>query len=142
MADIVLRPIGVVRSDLARGQAPHQGPGSGLIARLEIDPAWRQGLTGLRPGQDLWVIYYFHQMEGPPAMLIHPRRDPSRPLTGLFNTRSPQRPAPLALTLTRILAVDEQGLTVRGLEALDGTPLLDIKPYLPGLDQPAPKEQA
>jgi tRNA (adenine37-N6)-methyltransferase len=67
---------------------------------------------------------------------VHPRGDASRPLTGLFNTRAPSRPNPIGLTLVRLLAINENSLTVKGLEALDGTPVLDIKPYVPGIDQP------
>ncbi len=141
MQPIRLEPIGLVRSALdQRQQAPQQGPEAGLTAVIEIDPAWRQGLTGLKPGRDLWVIYHFHQADRP-RLLVHPRRDASRPLTGVFNTRAPNRPAPLGLTLVRLLAVDDGRLTVRGLEALDGTPVLDLKPYMPGLDQPAPLEE-
>jgi L-fuculose-phosphate aldolase len=141
MQTIRLEPIGVVRSSLGqRHEAPLQGPEAGLLAVIELDPAWQAGLAGLAPGRDLWVIYHFHQA-GEPTLLVHPRRDASRPLTGVFNTRAPCRPAPLGLTLVRLLAVEGRRLTVRGLEALDGTPVLDIKPYVPGLDQPAPAEE-
>ncbi|MBI4799725.1 MAG: tRNA (N6-threonylcarbamoyladenosine(37)-N6)-methyltransferase TrmO [Desulfarculus sp.] len=141
MESIRLEPIGVVRSALATAeQAPRQGPEAGLVSVIEIAPAWRQGLTGLSPGRDLWVIYHFHQAQAT-ALMTHPRHDPARALTGVFNTRSPKRPAHLGLTLVRLLQVDQGRLTVRGLEALDGTPVLDIKPYVPGLDQPAPLEE-
>ena len=141
MEPVRLQPIGKVRSPLAmRSQAPPQGPEAGLEAVIEIDPAWREGLTGLAPGRDLWVIYHFHRAD-PPALLLRPRRDPRRALTGVFNTRAPNRPAPLGLTLVRLVAMEQGRLTVRGLEALDGTPVLDIKPFQPGLDQPAPVEE-
>lgn len=141
MEPISLEPIGVVRSAYAQAeQAPRQGPEAGLRSVIEIAPAWRQGLTGLTPGRDLWVIYHFHQARGT-TLMAHPRHDPSRTLTGVFNTRSPERPAHLGLTLVRLLAVEDGRLTVRGLEALDGTPVLDLKPYVPGLDQPAPPEE-
>lgn len=140
MESLTLRPIGMVRSPLAEpGQAPRQGPETGLQAVIEIEPRWVPGLTGLEPGRDLWVICHFH-LSPEPELMVHPRGDRSRPLTGVFNTRSPKRPCPLALTLVRLLSL-EQGpggarLTVLGLEAVDQTPVLDLKPYVPGLDQP------
>ena len=141
MEPVRLTLIGVVRSGLALdGQGPRQGPEAGLLSVIEIDPAWQEGLLGLAPGRDLWVLYHFNQAD-PPAMLMHPRRDPGRPLTGVFNTRSPRRPAPLGLTLVRLVKVEGARLVVRGLEALDGTPVLDLKPYVPGLDQPRPPEE-
>lgn len=131
-----LRPIGVIHSDLTDpDQAPRQGREAGLTARIEIFPLWRPGLEGLRPGCWLWVIYHFH-LAGEPKLRVHPRHDPSRPLTGVFNTRSPRRPNPLSLSLVRLEALAGGVLTVRGLEAVEGTPVLDLKPYIPRLDQP------
>ncbi len=139
MQSIILPAIGVVRSPLERAdQAPRQGPESGQEAVIELDPAWLPGLAGLTPGRDLWVIYHFH-LAGQPELMVHPRGDRSRPLTGLFNSRSPRRPAPLGLTLVRLLSLDGNRLLVRGLEAVEGTPVLDLKPYVPGLDQPRPQ---
>lgn len=140
MEPIGLTPIGRVRSALAdRGQAPRQGPPAGLMAVIELEPAHAAGLAGLKPGDWLWVLYYFDRAD-PPQALVHPRGDPARPLTGVFNTRAPCRPCPLGLTLVRLLAIAGGRLTVRGLEALDGTPVLDIKPYVPKID--APREDA
>ena len=140
MQVVVLEPIGEVRSTLSSpDQAPRQGAGSGQEAVIELDPAWVPALEGLEPGRDLWVVFHFH-LAGPPSARVHPRGDRSRPLTGLFNTRSPRRPAPLGLTLVRLLALEGNRLRVRGLEAVDGTPILDLKPYVPLLDQPQPEE--
>jgi len=136
---IRLTPIGRVRSGLGdRSQAPRQGPKAGLTAVIELDPVHAQGLTGLRPGDWLWVLYYFDRAD-PPQALVHPRGDPNRPLTGVFNTRAPCRPCPLGLTLVRLLAIEGARLTVRGLEALEGTPVLDLKPHVPAID--APREE-
>ncbi|MCB2187120.1 MAG: tRNA (N6-threonylcarbamoyladenosine(37)-N6)-methyltransferase TrmO [Deltaproteobacteria bacterium] len=133
---LCLEPIGWVHSGLnGRGQAPHQGPEAGLLSDIEVDPRWADGLTGLSPGQDLWVVGYLDQA-GTPEVLVHPRRDPNRPVTGIFNTRAPLRPCPISLTLVRLEAVNGLRLTVRGLELLDGTPVLDLKPWLPGVDEP------
>jgi tRNA-Thr(GGU) m(6)t(6)A37 methyltransferase TsaA len=131
-----VKPIGVVRSPYAsRKDAPKQGPEAGGESVIELDPKWSGALEGIEPGRDLWVLTYFHAAEQP-RLKIHPRGDPSRPLTGLFNTRAPSRPNPIGLTLVRLVALEGNRLTVRGLEALDNTPVLDIKPYVPGVDQP------
>ncbi len=129
-------PIGVVRSPyVSRREAPKQGPEAGGEAVIELEPGWSGALQGLEPGRYLWVLTYFH-LADQPRLKVHPRGDASRPLTGLFNTRAPSRPNPLGLTLVRLLAVAGNRLTVCGLEALDFTPVLDIKPYVPGIDQP------
>jgi tRNA-Thr(GGU) m(6)t(6)A37 methyltransferase TsaA len=134
--DYSVKPIGTVRSPYAsRGDAPKQGSESDSQSLIELKPEWSGALEGLGPGRDIWVLTFFHQAD-PPRTRIHPRGDPSRPLTGLFNTRAPSRPNPIGLSLVRLLAIDGHNLTVRGLEALDGTPVLDIKPYVPGIDQP------
>ncbi|MCB2226996.1 MAG: tRNA (N6-threonylcarbamoyladenosine(37)-N6)-methyltransferase TrmO [Desulfarculaceae bacterium] len=130
------RPIGVVKSRLKNlDQAPKQGPEAGMDAVIELEPQWLQGLTGLTPGRWLWVICLFDR-SGEPKVMVHPRGDHSRPKTGMFNTRSPHRPNPLSLTLVKLVAVDGPRLSVRGLEMLDGTPVVDIKPWVEGVDQP------
>jgi tRNA-Thr(GGU) m(6)t(6)A37 methyltransferase TsaA len=131
-----LEPIGWVRSAWSQtGEAPHQGPEEGAESLIEVNLRWAEGLRGLKPGRDLWVICYLHQTRGPKVM-VHPKGDRSRPLTGMFNTRSPHRPSPLSLTLVRLLAKEGTRLTVRGLDMIDGTPVLDIKPYVADVDQP------
>ena len=131
-----VEPIGWVRSPWSQtGEAPHQGPEEGAESVIEVDPRWAEGLRGLEPGRDLWVICYLHQTKEPKVM-VHPKGDRSRPLTGMFNTRSPHRPSPLSLTLVRLLAKEGTRLTVCGLDMIDGTPVVDIKPYVAGVDQP------
>lgn len=120
-------------------QAPRQGPKAGEISVIELAPEWREALQGLSPGRDLWVICWLDRAD-PPQTRLHPRRDPSRPKTGVFNTRAPCRPNPLSLTLVRLEAVEGQRLTVRGLEMADGTPVLDLKPYVAAIDQPREEE--
>jgi len=129
-------PIGMVRSGLKDlAGAPKQGPEAGLSATIEIDPAWAEGLQGLKPGRWLWVMCSYDRADRA-KLKVHPRGDHSRPLTGVFNTRSPHRPNPISLTLVRLEDIQGTRLTVRGLEAVDGTPVLDIKPYVPGVDRP------
>lgn len=133
-------PIGRVRSKLSHpDQAPAQGPEAGTVAGIELDPKWQDGLEGLGPGRDVWVLGWFDLSPGP-KLKVHPRGDRSRPRTGVFNSRSPHRPCPLSLTLVRILAIEGNLVTVKGLELVDGSPVLDIKPYAPGLDAPLPSE--
>ena len=135
---VSLIPIGRVRSSLTtRDQAPRQGAGSGQRAVIELRPDLAPGLEGLRPGQRLWVLYWFHQADEP-RLRVHPRGEASRPLTGVFNTRSPARPNPIGLTLVRLEAVEGSRLVVSDLEAIDGSPVLDLKPHA-AVDAPAPE---
>ena len=136
MPAVVLRPIGIVHSPWAqKAQAPRQGAEAQVESIIQLDERWAPGLAGLDPGRYIWVICQFRP-QSEIDLMIHPRGNPSRPLTGLFNTRSPQRPNPLSLTLVKLVARQGGRLTVRGLEMIDGTPVLDIKPYVPGIDQP------
>lgn len=116
-------------------QAPRQGPKAGKVSVIELEPDWRPALEGLAPGRDLWVVCWLDRADAPISR-VHPRNDPSRPLTGVFNTRAPCRPNPLSLTLVRLEALDGLRLTVRGLDMAEGTPVLDLKPYVAELDTP------
>ena len=123
-------PIGVVRSPLKdRAAAPKQGYEGAPDARILIDPAYLDGLDRLTPGQDLLVLTWLHQSERA-TLKVHPRKDLTQPLTGVFATRSPDRPNPIGLHRVRLLAIDGGDLHVRPLEAIDGTPVIDIKPAL------------
>ena len=94
---------------------------------LVLDPELVPGLTGLEAGQRILVLFYFHRAEGY-DLLQHPRGDADSPKRGVFALRSPRRPNPVGVTDVELLAVDENKLRVRGLDALNGTPVLDIKP--------------
>ncbi len=137
MDTLSLEPIGMVVDSPWQEprQAPRQGPARGAESVIEIDPAWAPALEGLEPGRDLWVLGYFHCARQA-QIRVRPRGDPRRPLTGLFNTRTPHRPCPVSLTLVRLLERRGGRLRVRGLELVSGTPILDIKPYVPGIDRP------
>lgn len=131
-----LRPIGVVRSALtSMDEAPAQGAETGTKAVIELDPAYGEGLDGLAPGRWLWVMCLFDRAKEP-KLKVHPRGDRSRPITGLFNSRSPHRPNPISLTLVRLEALEGNRLSVSGLEMIDGTPVLDIKPWSGKIDKP------
>jgi tRNA-Thr(GGU) m(6)t(6)A37 methyltransferase TsaA len=122
-----LTPIAVVRSTLrSLEDAPRQGDEGAPDAWLEVDPAFARALTGLRVGDDIVLITWLDRADRG-VLETHPRNDPSLPLLGVFATRSPHRPNPLGLHRVTIRAVDGTRLRVGPLEALDGTPVLDVK---------------
>jgi tRNA-Thr(GGU) m(6)t(6)A37 methyltransferase TsaA len=130
----VLHPIGhVERDDGDQGLADDAL--RARPARIVLDPALAEGLVGLEPGSDVVVLFYFHQSTGYDLQL-HPRGDPSRPLRGVFATRSQYRPNPIGLTAVRVQRIEDHVLEVVGLDALDGSPVLDIKTYASYFDAP------
>jgi tRNA-Thr(GGU) m(6)t(6)A37 methyltransferase TsaA len=124
-------PIGYVRSILKqRAGAPRQAWDGAPDARLEMDRAFADGLAGIEPGQDIWILTWLHEATRS-VLKVHPRGDMANPITGVFATRSPDRPNPIGLHRATVLSVDEDGcIQVAALEAIDGTPILDIKPVL------------
>lgn len=96
-------------------------------SRLVIDPAFVDGLQGLESGSRVMVVFYFHRSEGY-RLLQHPRGDSSQPQRGVFALRSPHRPNPIGVTIVDLLAVEGNVLRVGGLDAINGTPVLDLKP--------------
>lgn len=128
--DASLRAIGRVRSSLtSREAAPRQGDEGAPRATIELDAAVRPGLGGIQPGAELLLLTWLHQADRD-VLVTRPRNDPSQPLTGVFATRSPDRPNPIGLHRVRVLAVGTSSLEVQPLEAIDGTPVIDIKPAL------------
>jgi len=100
-------------------------------AEIELEPAWAGALDGLEGFSHIWVIWWLDRSEGPLDTLhVRPERRAEMPLVGVLATRSPRRPNPIALTAVRLLARQGARLRVRGLDACQGTPVLDIKPYL------------
>ena len=125
-----LVPIGRVQSSLRRpGEAPKQGYEGGPDARVRIEPRYLDGLDGIEAGQDILLLTWLHQADRE-VLAVHPRDDLSQPLTGVFATRSADRPNPVGVHRVKVLAVEEGSLLVQGLEAIDGTPVIDIKPAL------------
>ena len=121
-------PIGVIRSDLKkRGDAPKQGSEGAPDAWLEVMPAAAEGLDGLSAGDDIIVITWLHQAKRD-VLKVHPRSDPRHPLTGVFATRSPDRPNPLGLHRVTVRRIAGNRLRIGPIEAIDGTPVVDIKP--------------
>lgn len=130
-ADEVVTPIGRVHSTLQRrADAPMQGFEGAPDARVQIYSPFVSALDGLEAGQDVILLTWLHEAQRD-VLAVHPRDDFTRPLAGVFATRSPDRPNPIGLHRVELLAIDAGGsLHVRGLEAIDGTPILDIKPVL------------
>ncbi len=104
-------------------------------SRIVVRPDMAPGLMGLEAGQQVLVLFHFHRAPGY-ELQLHPRHDPARPLRGVFATRSQYRPNGIGATVARILAVEGNVLTVAGLDAQDGSPVLDLKPYAPDFDAP------
>jgi tRNA-Thr(GGU) m(6)t(6)A37 methyltransferase TsaA len=132
MGRIELEPIGTVVSPLTDlGDAPKQGDEGAPDAWIEFEPPAVEGLRGIEPGQDVLVLTWLDRARRD-VLAVHPRSDPSRPLQGVFSTRSPDRPNPIGLHRVTVLAIEDARLRVGPLEALDGTPVIDVKPVLAG----------
>ena len=114
---------------MAPGDAPLQGDEGAPDAWLVLDPSVSEGLRGLEVGTDVLVLTWLDRASRG-VLTVHPRGDTERPATGVFNTRSPDRPNPIGLHRVTILAIDGNRIHVRNLEAVDQTPVLDVKPVL------------
>ena len=125
-----IKPIGVIRSDLAnRETAPRQGHEGAPDAWLELHPTFAEGLKGITVDNEIIVITWLHKAHRD-ILTVHPRRDTNRPQAGVFATRSPDRPNPLGLHRVTVLDIQGNRLKVGPLEAIDGTPVIDIKSVL------------
>jgi tRNA (adenine37-N6)-methyltransferase len=121
---IQVNPIGVVKRQ-------------GDRARIELRPELAPALEGLTGFSHVWVLYWFHNNDRPEeraTLQVHPRRDPANPLTGVFATRAPVRPNLIGFSACRIIGVHQNVLEVEGLDALEGSPVIDLKPYIPASD--------
>ena len=125
-----LRSIGVIRSDLkALREAPRQGSEGAPDAWLEVHAWATEGLKSFAVGDEIIVITWLHEADRD-ILQVHPRDDPRTPLTGVFATRSSDRPNPLGLHPATIRAIDGNRLRIGPIEAIDGTPVVDIKPAI------------
>jgi tRNA-Thr(GGU) m(6)t(6)A37 methyltransferase TsaA len=121
---LVICPVGQV----------HVGPSGPSI---EVAPRYQDALAGLEGFSNVWVIWWFDRNETPSKrsiLKVHPRGDPGNPLTGVFATRSPVRPNLIGLTLCRVRSIRGTTIRVESIDAFDGTPVLDLKPYIPDVD--------
>jgi tRNA-Thr(GGU) m(6)t(6)A37 methyltransferase TsaA len=127
---VELRPIGVIRSALkSRGKAPKQGAEGAPDAWLEVRSFAAEGLDGLLAGDNVIILTWLHRARRD-VLKVHPRSDRRRPLTGIFATRSPDRPNPVGLHRVTVRKVVKNRLRIGPIEAIDGTPVIDIKPML------------
>jgi tRNA-Thr(GGU) m(6)t(6)A37 methyltransferase TsaA len=127
-----IRPVGHVESPLVdRASAPKQGFEGAPQAWLVFHPDVTEGIRDLAVGAEIFVLTWLHQARRD-VLAVHPRDDPRNPETGVFSTRSQDRPNPIGLHRVTIAAVDGLRVLVRDLEAFDGTPILDVKPVLAG----------
>lgn len=129
----MLRPIGVVRSPFRVHHGTPRQPGTGDVqdGEIRLRAGFQNGLKDLAGFSHVWVIFWFHHSRGWNSHVTPPRDVEKR---GLFATRAPHRPNPIGLSVVRLLQVQGLMLRVRGLDMLDGTPVLDIKPYIPYAD--------
>jgi tRNA-Thr(GGU) m(6)t(6)A37 methyltransferase TsaA len=133
--DFTVRPIGRVESLLAStADAPRQGDEGAPDAYLILDSDIQAGLNGITVGAEIIVLTWLHQADRG-ILTVHPRGDLKRPEQGVFSTRSASRPNPIGLHRVRVLGIDGVRLHVSGLEAIDGTPIVDVKPVLGSIEE-------
>ena len=138
LSDITIKPIGIVRSKVKQKPKPEYN-WQELVSEIVIDGSLNEALDGLEGYSHIIVIYWLHQAVAPGRMAIkvHPRGETELPLVGIFASRSPHRPNPLGQKVVRLLGRKANVLRVKGLDAIDKTPVIDIKPYIPGYDSVA-----
>lgn len=125
-----LEPVGRVESPLVdRSAAPRQGHEGSPEAWLVFDARFADAFRDLQAGEDVIVLTWLHRAKRD-VLIVRPRGNPANPLTGVFSTRSPDRPNPIGLHRVHILEVNGARVRVRDLEAIDGTPIVDVKPVL------------
>ena len=130
--NFIMTPIGVIHSPFNdKAQTPIQPTRSQAMGKVEVNPEFVDGLQGLAEFSHIILLYVFHQSEGY-NLHVQPFLDDQ--LHGLFATRYPYRPNPIGLSIVQLLACHENILDIAGVDVLDGTPLLDIKPYVPDFD--------
>ena len=124
------RVVGRVESPLTDLEsAPCQGDEGAPDAWLAFEPAVLEALDGVRPGDQLLILTWLDRADRD-VLVVHPRGDTSRPVAGVFTTRSPHRPNPIGLHRVEVIAIEAPRVEVRGLDAIDGTPIIDVKPVL------------
>jgi tRNA-Thr(GGU) m(6)t(6)A37 methyltransferase TsaA len=130
--DYVMRPIGIIHSPFTEKQkTPIQAVRSQTAGQVLIYPEFAEGLQDLEGFSHIILVYVFHRSQGY-TLRVKPFLDDN--LRGLFATRYPYRPNPVGISIVQLLAKNEQVLDIQGVDVLDGTPLLDIKPYVPDFD--------
>jgi tRNA-Thr(GGU) m(6)t(6)A37 methyltransferase TsaA len=133
---LTCHPIGIIRSPFKEREGmPIQPKGAEDVeGTVELDPGFAEGLKDLSGFSHIILLYHFHRSEGF-SLTVTPFMDTEK--RGLFSTRAPRRPNPIGLSMVRLVSVHGTVLRIKGVDVLDGTPLLDIKPYAPAFDQPS-----
>lgn len=124
-------PIGFVRNAIEQA---HRGTHwEDIESQIVIDERWRDALDGIEQFSHIWIIFFIDRVDAPVDLKIRPMKRDARsvPLVGIFATRSPQRPNPIGIRAVELIEVRGNVLRVRGLDAFNGSPVLDLKPYLP-----------
>jgi tRNA-Thr(GGU) m(6)t(6)A37 methyltransferase TsaA len=130
MNEYQVRPIGFIRSELkSTADAPNFYTEGAPNAWLELIPAYREGLDRMQAGDDIIVLTWLHLADRE-ILKVHPQGNPAKPLTGVFSTRSPDRPNPIGLHRAEVFEINGNRLRIGPIEAIDGTPVLDIKPVV------------
>jgi tRNA-Thr(GGU) m(6)t(6)A37 methyltransferase TsaA len=134
--EIHLTPIGFVRSPI---REPKREDCQSVTSEIVVDEDLKEALSGIDEFSHIIVIYWMHLIPNSKRSIlkVHPKRNQNLPLTGVFATRSPARPNPMGISTVKLLERKDNILKVMGLDAVDGTPVLDIKPHIPGSDSPA-----
>jgi len=128
---ITLEPIGIVRSEI---KEPIRRKSEDVVSEIIVDSSLTEALDNLEEFSHIIVLYWIHRSRRPAPKKVHPMGNPEHALMGVFATRSPDRPNPVGKSTARLLRRRDNVLTVQGLDAIDGTPVIDIKPYIPGYD--------
>ena len=133
--EINYQPIGMIHSPFAdlEGMPIQPAGASGIRGTVEVFPEFAEGLKDLDGFSHIILLYHFHRVQGA-NLVVTPFMD-SQP-HGVFATRAPKRPNPIGLSIVRLLGIEQNILRIENVDILDGTPLLDIKPYVPEFDQP------
>lgn len=128
--EFAIKPVGIVRNSITDIEY-HEW--KNIVSAVEINPEYTEALYSIDQFSHIIVIFWFHRSPefSPSHYKVHPRGRRDLPLVGLFSTRSPHRPNPIGVTVTRLLEKKDNILSVKGLDAVNGTPVLDIKPYIP-----------
>jgi len=141
LPSMTVKAIGIVRNKVEERSRAGRDWWADLVSEIEIDNRLTEALDGLEEFSHIIVLYWMNQLnEDRVSLKIHPRGQLELPLVGLFVTRTPNRPNPIGKATVRLLERRGNILKVKGLDAIDGTPVIDIKPYLPGYDS-APDAQ-
>ncbi len=131
LPNMTLKPIGIVRSSIKKST---RRDFKKVISEIVVDSSLTEALDNLDEFSHIIVIYWMHQSRSPAPKKVHPMGNPEHSLMGVFATRSPDRPNPIGKATVRLLQRQDNILKVKGLDAIDGTPVIDIKPYIPGYD--------